>query len=194
MDIVDCHPILESIQNDFEQLHNYIVKAQSFISFWQLKSQATNLVFEIPPELLEPLDNLAKVIFSLLESTEAALNDKQLEALTSQLYATAFCYCFIREFIQLNCNSKEKHEENRNQAELEELTYQFYLYASSELETHITSLQIFSLMFKMRPSDYLVSPLVPMHENTLSQIDNWIDQLLKFSRTWTKKIRDFTFK
>jgi hypothetical protein len=108
--------------------------------------------------------------------------------------AVAVCYCFIQEFIRLKCTSKGKPKWIRNQAELEELTYEFYLYASSELRTQFSSLHMFSEIFKAYPSDYFVPPLVPKHKETLSQIDNRIDQLLEFSATWTEKMKNIYVK
>ena len=169
----------------------YIVNAQNYITSWQLKNQIDSHLFEVPSEFLEPLANLSKLTLYLLSSTRPNLNDKQLQALTKWLYVTAFCYCFIQEFIRLKCDSKVEKTEFSPKADTEVLAYQFYFYASIELRTHITTLHAFSQMFKIRPSDYSVFPLVPEYEDTLLQNDYWIDQLLEFSGTWTEEIKKY---
>ena len=184
IDFISCHSILENIKNDFEQLCNYVVDAQKYVASWELEN-STNDVFEVPKELLEPLENLSKLTSSIFENTKTKLNDKQLQVLIGWNYAIASSYCFIQQFLrgdfQLNLD--------KDWVETKSLSFQFYFHSNYELRMPFSNLRIYLDVINTHPSDYLVPPFIPSHQDTLLEINHWVAQAWEFVSVLPEQIK-----
>jgi hypothetical protein len=180
MEIIDCHSRLNIIKDDFDQLSKYIVNAQNYIALWHSENQTNNLFFEVPKELLTLLENLSKLTLFLFETTKSKLNEKQLKTLMGWEYATASSYCFIQAFIQIRHESIMMKSNDAIPTKRKKLTYQFYFDASYELRTPFSILKAYSQMVEAYPTEYLVPPFIPDHQDTLLEIKRWIEQVWEF--------------
>ena len=184
-DYMNCYDLVfKEMGNDLEQLHAYVVNAQIFIRSWQSEKYTdASSWFDIANQMFEPLTRFSQLTTSLYEIDRSELNDDQLKMLVMWERTIALAFCFIQWFIQIDDESNEK----------ENLTDQFCIYASSELRTPFTLLKGYSQMFqtvsenqsKTEQAEQLVkhvlsSPFVPKHEDTLLQIDHWIEQIWNF--------------
>jgi hypothetical protein len=180
------------MEDDLEQLHAYVMRTQRSIEFWQLEDHAANSSwFDIAKEMLEPLTKFSQLTTSLYETNPSKLNDDHLKILAIWERVIAVAFCFIHWFTRLDDESNGKND----------LTYKFCYYASYELHTPFNLLRGYSNLLKNVATGQLKSemaeqfvkgvlspPFIPEHEDTLMQIDHWIEQLWKFKELVTTKI------
>jgi hypothetical protein len=179
---------LENENADFEQLSVLVRNVQEYLnSLRGNQEQISVYSFEIPQQLLTPLENLYELLLTL--SQETGLTDEQTKLLTTCERALARFYCWIDYFIKVYIDRFKAENTMDEIQQAKRMTYEFYFYALYELRNPYYLLRGHSQLQLLEPisdsgeeflSQVYSPPLVPENQDKIEKINYWIEELGKF--------------
>ena len=184
---IDCSN-LESGNTDFQQLSILVGKVREYLNSFRVNQEQISVYsFEIPQQLVTPLENLDELLLAL--SQETGLTDEQTKLLTTCERALASFYCWIDYCIKVYID-KYKAELNVDESQqAKRMTYEFYFYAMYELRNPYYLLKGHSQLQLLEPiadswkeflSQVYSPPLLPENQDKIEKINHWIEELGKF--------------
>ncbi len=176
MENIDCHSLLEHRGASFSQLDAVIKNSQNKVP------PRNSSPFNVPSELLIPLQNLDSLLTSLFKETESRVNQEQQEYLIQCKRVIANFYCWIQVFFEVFVDNKPIPSARR-------IAYEFFFNTSYELRTHYYNLKSYAqareYLGRTAELDEFIaqicsSPFAPENQDKLDQINFWSGELGKF--------------
>lgn len=178
MSQIDCSS-LENKNADFDQPSTLVRNVREYLNSFRVNQEHIRVnSFEIPQQLVIPLENLDDLLLTL--SQEARLTDAQKKLLTTCERALARFYCWIHYCVELyidRCKAELNVGENQ---QARRMAYEFYFYAMYELRNPYYLLkghsqaQIFeseSENWRDYLSQIYAPPLVPENQDKVEKIN-----------------------
>ena len=184
---IDCSS-LENGNTHFEQLSILVRNVREYLNSFRVNQEHIKVYsFEIPQQLVTPLENIDNLLLTL--SQEATLTDAQKKLLTTCERALARFYCWIHFCVNLLIDRCKLELDVDEIQQAKRMSYEFYFNAMYELRNpfyllkgHSQAYLVDSESDKWRDflSQVYSPPLIPENQDKIEKINYWIEELEKF--------------
>lgn len=202
MQKLDCRSILDNRDASFYQLSAVINDVRGFLNSFRVKDGSIRaLLFEVPQNLVVPLQKLDDLTTILFKETEFSTNDGQQMYLVHSKRLAATFYCYIQIFIKLHIDKNQSDPAIDMSEQTRKLAYEFYLKASYELRTPYNVFKLYTQADKYhagtkgwreKVGQIYTSPFIPENQDKVEKISYWTDELGKFMNDLPRLWREFS--
>ncbi len=198
----DCRSILINREADFHQLSIVIEGIRENLNVYRAENESIMVsLFEVPPELVIPLQNLDDLSAVLFKETQPWINDKQQRYLLVCKRTVAAFYCYIQQFIKTLADDYQKDSIADTNKQIRKFAFDFYHDVSYELRTPYYNLKLFTQNQILESDTKEVkefigqinsSPFIPENQDTVEKINYWTGELEKFMDDVPRLMREFS--